>query len=124
MDKTIMEITGIQNGSFYDGVYTVYEMAAYQFAKKVTIACPVDVYVRRMDGSESGSIVNDVVNTTDQNVRMEVNGSSKTVYLTKDDYYINLEGTGNGTMDYRVEEITNDETSDEPQFKAEKSNWF
>ena len=110
MDKTIMEITGIQNGSFYDGVYTVYEMAAYQFAKKVTIACPVDVYVRRMDGSESGSIVNDVVNTTDQNVRMEVNGSSKTVYLTKDDYYINLEGTGNGTMDYRVEEITNDET--------------
>ena len=51
-----------------------------------------------------------------EHVRMEVQGSTKTVYLTKDDYYINLEGTGSGTMNYTVEEIANDETKRTVQF--------
>lgn len=116
MDQTVIGIIGAENGSFADGVYTVYKLAVLRYSKKVTIACPVDVRVCDMSGNECGSIINDRVNVSSEHVRMEVQGSTKTVYLTKDDYYINLEGTGSGTMNYTVEEIANDETKRTVQF--------
>lgn len=116
MDQTVIGIIGAENGSFADGVYTIYKLAVLRYSKKVTIACPVDVRVCDMSGNECGSIINDRVNVSSEHVRMEVQGSTKTVYLTKDDYYINLEGTGSGTMNYTVEEIANDETKRTVQF--------
>ena len=40
---------------------------------------------------------------------MDVNGDTKTVYLTGNDYYVKLHGTDTGTMRYEVEEIANEE---------------
>lgn len=204
MDRTVMELVGPQNGSYNDGVYTVYEQAVLHYSKKVTITGPVNVYVRHMDSTLCGAIENDQVvvdsaaaksgqsskanralansdgsaignsgqsgktnralangdgwamrgsrqsgktNHTlaagtgrlldagrsglqenhltaasqpsvlaDENVRMEVNGATKSVYLAKDDYYIDLEGTGKGTMDYTVEEMVDTETKRKVEF--------
>lgn len=204
MDRTVMELVGPQNGSYNDGVYTVYEQAVLHYSKKVTITGPVNVYVRHMDSTLCGAIENDQVvadsaaaksgqsskanrtlansdgwaignsgqsgktNRTlassdgsamrgsrqsgktnhtlaagtgrlldagrsglqenhltaagqpsvlaDENVRMEVNGATKSVYLAKDDYYIDLEGTGKGTMDYTVEEMVDTETKRKVEF--------
>ncbi len=183
MDRTVMELVGPQNGSYNDGVYTVYEQAVLHYSKKVTITGPVNVYVRHMDSTLCGAIENDQVvvdsaaaksgqssktnralansdgsamrgsrqsgktNHTlaagtgrlldagrsglqenhltaasqpsvlaDENVRMEVNGATKSVYLAKDDYYIDLKGTGKGTMDYTVEEMVDTETKRKVEF--------
>ena len=116
VDKTITEIIGNKNGSFSDGIFTIYAKPLFAYSKKVTIACPVDVYVYRMDGQEAGKIVNNKPAGTDENVRLDVAGDTKTVYLTGNDYYVNLRGTDTGTMRYEVEEIANEEVCRDVQF--------
>ncbi len=116
VDKTITEIIGNKNGSFSDGIFTIYAKPLFAYSKRVTIACPVDVYVYRMDGQEAGKIVNNKPAGTDENVRLDVDGDTKTVYLTGNDYYVNLRGTDTGTMRYEVEEIANEEVCRDVQF--------
>ncbi len=116
VDKTVTEIIGNKNGSFSDGIFTIYAKPLFTYSKKVTIACPVDVYVYRMDGQEAGTIVNNKPSGTDENIRLDVNGDTKTVYLTGNDYYLNLRGTDTGTMKYEVEEIANEEVCRNVQF--------
>lgn len=129
IDKTVISMIGDENGSFADGVYKVYLQPVFAFKKKVTIACPVNVFVYNMDGRLVGSIIDNQVKiksqvrqnkkqgrTDSENITMQVNGDSKTVYLTGDDYYINLKGTDHGSMDYTVEEIANDEINRKVEF--------
>jgi len=108
VDNTVTEIIGNKNGSFSDATFTIYAEPLLKYSKKVTIACPVDVFVYNMDGKEAGSVVNNQPDPKDRNVRLDVNGDTKTVYLTGNDYYLNLRGTDTGTMKYEVEEIAND----------------
>ncbi len=116
IDKTVTEIIGNKNGSFSDATFTIYAKPLFTYSKKVTIACPVDVHVYGMDGTEAGSIINNKPNGGNGNVRLDVNGDTKTVYLTGNDYYLNLCGTDNGTMRYEVEEIANEEVRRNVQF--------
>ena len=116
VDKTVTEIIGNKNGSFSDGIFTIYAKPLFTYSKKVTIACPVDVYVYRMDGQEAGTIIGSKPNGKDENIRLDVNGDTKTVYLTGNDYYLNLRGTDTGTMKYEVEEIANEEVCRNVQF--------
>ena len=116
VDKTVTEIIGNKNGSFSDATFTIYAKPLFTYSKKVTIACPVDVYIYSMDGSEAGSIINNKPNGGSANVRLDVNGDTKTVYLTGNDYYLNLRGTDTGTMRYEVEEIANEEVRRNVQF--------
>lgn len=116
VDKTVTEIIGNKNGSFSDATFTIYAEPLLKYSKKVTIACPVDVFVYNMDGKEAGSVVNNQPDPKDRNVRLDVNGDTKTVYLTGNDYYLNLRGTDTGTMKYEVEEIANDEVRRNVQF--------
>lgn len=114
IDKPIIGMVGEQNGSFSDGTFTVYAKPLFTYSKKVTIACPVDVYIYTMDGKEVASIINNMPSdnarsANDPNVRVDVNGDTKTVYLTGNDYYVKLHGTDTGTMRYEVEEIANEE---------------
>ncbi len=115
-DKTVTEIIGNKNGSFSDGTMTVYAKPLFTYSKKVTIACPVDVYIYGMDGTEAGTIINNKPSGGNGNVRLDVNGDSKTVYLSGNDYYLNLRGTDTGTMRYEVEEIANEEVRRNVQF--------
>ncbi len=116
IDKTATEIIGNKKGSFCDGFWTVYVQPLVKYSKKVTIACPVDVYVYRMDGQEAGSVIGGKPDSKEENVRLDVNGDTKTVYLTGNDYYLNLRGTDTGTMKYEVEEIANDDVCRNVQF--------
>ena len=116
VDKNVSEIVGNRNGSFSDGTYTVFAEPLFAYSKIVHIACPVDVHVYSMDGKEAGSIVNNKPSGGSQNVRLDADGDTKTVYLAGDDYYLNLRGTGNGTMNYQVEEIANEDVQRTVQF--------
>jgi len=116
MDKTATEIIGNKNGSFTDGTFIVYVKPLTTYSKIVTISCPVDVYVYSMDGKEAGSIIDNEPNGGNQNVRLDVEGDSKKIYLTGNDYYLNLRGTDTGTMKYEVEEIANKEVRRNVQF--------
>ena len=115
-DKTIAEIIGNKKGSFSDGTFVIYEKPLFAYSKKVTIACPVDVRVFTMEGKEAGSIVNNKASEKDEHVRMDVNGDVKTVYLSGNDYYLDLRGTGTGKMNYTVEEIANEDVCRNVQF--------
>ena len=116
IDKTVAEIVGNKNGSFSDGTFTIYAKPLFAYSKIVKISCPVDVHVYGMDGKEAGSIVNNKPSGGSQQVRLDVDGETKTVYLAGDDYYLNLHGTGTGTMKYEVEEIANEEVRRNVQF--------
>ncbi len=116
VDKTVTEIIGNKNGSFSDAILTVYAKPLLTYSKKVTIACPVDVHIYSMGGKEEGAIINNVPSAGSGNVRLDVNGDTKTVYLTGNDYYLNLRGTDTGTMRYEVEEIANEEVRRNVQF--------
>ncbi|MDE7312614.1 MAG: leucine-rich repeat protein [Eubacterium sp.] len=116
IDKTAAEIVGNKNGSFSDGTFTIYAQPLFAYSKIVKISCPVDVHVYGMDGQEAGSIVDNKPSGGNQHVRMDVDGDTKTVYLAGDDYYLNLRGTGTGTMKYEVEEIANEEVRRNVQF--------
>ena len=116
VDKNVAEIVGNKNGSFSDGTFTIFAEPLFAYSKIVRIACPVDVHVYGMDGKEAGSIVNNQPSGGSRNVRLDVDGDTKTVYLAGDDYYLNLRGTGTGTMKYEVEEIANEDVQRTVQF--------
>ncbi len=116
IDKTITEIIGNKNGAFSDGIFTIYGKPLVTYSKIVTIACPVDVYIYGMDGKDAGTIIDNSPDSKDKNVRLDVTGDTKTVYLTGNDYYLNLRGTDTGTMKYEVEEIANEEVCRSVQF--------
>ncbi len=116
IDKTAAEIVGNKNGSFSDGTFTIYAKPLFAYSKIVKISCPVDVHVYGMDGKEAGSIVNNQPSGGNQHVRLDMDGETKTVYLAGEDYYLNLRGTGTGTMKYEVEEIANEEVRRNVQF--------
>lgn len=116
IDRTVSEIIGNKNGSFADGTFTIYAEPLYAYSKTVKISCPVDVHVYSMGGEEAGSIVNNQPFGGNRNVRLDVDGDTKKVYLAGDDYYLNLRGTDTGKMKYEVEEIANESVQRTVQF--------
>lgn len=116
IDRTVAEIIGNKNGSFADGTFTIYAEPLYAYSKTVKISCPVDVHVYSMGGEEAGSIVNNQPFGGNRNVRLDVDGDTKKVYLAGDDYYLNLRGTDTGKMKYEVEEIANERVQRTVQF--------
>ena len=105
VDKTIMDVIKNQWGSFSNGVYTLFTKPTENYVKKVKAKCPVDVYVYDMDGNLCGSIVNNVVDESNAEIAMTVEGDAKIFYLTGNDYSVKLVGNDTGTMTYTVEEL-------------------
>lgn len=116
IDKTVVDLIGVSHGSFADGVLTIYGQPVRSYKKKVTIACPVDVYVYDMDGNQAGSVVNRAISMRDANIDIQVNGDTKTVFMTESDYYLELKGTDTGKMQYQVEEMVDEQTRRTVQF--------
>ncbi|MCI8917694.1 MAG: leucine-rich repeat protein [Eubacterium sp.] len=130
VDKTAAEIIGNKNGSFFDGTFTVYAepLFAYHKIVKISGSPDVNVYIYGMDGHEAGSIVDNKPGSGEQktrrlgsgragqDVQVDISGSTKTVYLAGDDYYLRMQGTGAGRMNYEVEEIANEEVRRNVQF--------
>lgn len=73
--------------------------------KKLTIACPVDVYVYNSEGTLVAAVINEQVVAYDETIWAE--DMEKTVYLpNSEEYTIEIKATGDGTVSYTMEEVT------------------
>ena len=116
--KTVQDlIRNSRYGSFSNLVYTMLtkpsQTAAAQNRRKTTtsIKCPVDVYVYDSSHNLCGSIINNVVDTSYNDIIMSVENDEKFISFCGDDYYLKLVGNDNGTMTYEIEEYNGDTLS-------------
>lgn len=73
--------------------------------KRLKIACPVDVYVYDAEGNEVACVKDERVVTYAETIYAD--DMEKTVYLPNgDDYTIEIKATGEGTVSYTIEEVT------------------
>ena len=99
--SNVKDVTGL-----FDNIYDV-GSGKY---KLISIFCPVDVMITDSNGNILGSIVDNRVEVTSDDVQMSVDGDKKYCRISMfDDYDIQLTGSDSGTMDYIVEEVINDE---------------
>lgn len=109
IDKITMDVVGIGMGSYSDNLYTLYEKPIQGNSKKITVECPVNVFIYDLNGNLCGSIVDNKINQTNTDIGMEVVGDTKIFNLLGNDYYIELQGTDSGSMTYTIEELTQDQ---------------
>lgn len=73
--------------------------------KRLKIHCPVDVYVYDTNGTLVASVVNEEVLVYEETIYAD--DMAKTVYLDNGiDYRIEIKATGEGTVSYGIEEVT------------------
>lgn len=72
-------------------------------AKHASIHCPVDVFVYNSENQLCGKIEGDTVTYTTHNVFLYVENGQKSIWMNGD-YYLKLNATDTGTMDYTITE--------------------
>lgn len=81
----------------------------YNTFKRTTIACPVDVYVYNEAGTLVASVVNETIEV--DTLAVNVDNGVKVIDLPTDqDYSVKIIATGDGTMDYTVQELSAEAT--------------
>lgn len=103
---TVIEV---QNISVSDGLYKLMKKAAKP-QRRVTVKCPVDVYIYGDEGTIIGSIKNNVVDEGITQIPMWVDGDTKNFILFDEEYDIELIGNDSGSMNYIIEEYADGET--------------
>ncbi|MCM1090598.1 MAG: leucine-rich repeat protein [Butyrivibrio sp.] len=94
--------------SFKDGIWYILTQPAKRTAKKISVHCPVDVYIYDSDNVLCGVIAdNSVLMETDE-ILLWVEGEEKYIQLYGDDYEIKFVGTDLGTMTYKIAEYEDD----------------
>jgi len=101
--KVLKKRTG---GTFSDNVFTLFANQTTNYTKKISVHCPVDVYVYDADGNICGEIVDNIVDSSYSSIYMYVDGTEKYFYLTEDDYTVRFLGNDTGEMQYTVEEYS------------------
>ena len=113
--KTVTDLIGkTKMGSFSNCVYTMFTKPAASTSPsnrytKSSIHCPVDVYVYDLNHTLCGAIVNNVVDTTYDELDMYVDGDTKFISFYQSDYYLKLVGNDTGTMTYEIEEYVDNQ---------------
>ncbi len=97
------------DGKFSENFYKLLKKPTTDYLKKVSVKCPVDVYIYDWDGNICAEVVNNVINTDLQNIYVNIENDDKYIYLTRDDYVIKLVGNDSGKMEYSVELYEDDE---------------
>ena len=72
-------------------------------AKHASIHCPVDVFVYNSENQLCGKIEGDTVTYTTHDVFLYVENGQKSIWMNGD-YYLKLNATDTGTMDYTITE--------------------
>lgn len=72
-------------------------------AKHASIHCPVDIFVYNSENQLCGKIEGDTVTYTTHDVFLYVENGQKSIWMNGD-YYLKLNATDTGTMDYTVTE--------------------
>ena len=76
-------------------------------SKKYSGKCPIDITVTDDDGVTVLSIINNAIELCDESVYAFVVNDKKTFYLPTDvDHTITITATGDGTMDYSIQEYS------------------
>ena len=79
-----------------------------QGSTEVSVKCPVDVKIYDNDGNLCGVVKDNTVDSTYDDIFVNVVGDQKNIYLVGDDYSFEMTGTDNGSMDYVVREFDDD----------------
>lgn len=79
--------------------------AAKYISKFIKVDCPVNVYVYNPGGNLCGAIENNEVTVDNLETFLYVDGESKNIWVSNNDYRIEIIATDNGTMDYSVSEF-------------------
>lgn len=106
--ETISKVLNKSVGTFSDNVFTILESPTTNYIRKISVHCPVDVYVYDAEGIICGIIENNVVDPSYDSIYMYVDGDEKYFFLTKDDYTVHFAGNDEGEMTYIVEEYIDD----------------
>lgn len=101
--KILKKTTG---GTFSDNLFTLMVNQTANYTKKISIHCPVDVYVYDAEGNICGVIENNIVDPSYDSIFMYVEGDEKYICFTEDDYTIRFVGNDTGEMKYMVEEYS------------------
>lgn len=91
-------------GDYSGKLYKLMRKIGTSKTKKISVQCPVDVYVYDSSGNLCGTIINNKVDTKYQNIFLSADGDDKYIYIMEDDYKIELVGNADGSMSYIVEE--------------------
>lgn len=83
--------------------------STYRTFRRLTIACPVNIYVYNETGTLVASVVNETVEV--DTLAVNVDDGVKVIDLPTDqNYSIKIIATGDGTMDYTVQELSAEAT--------------
>ncbi len=137
--KTISSVLNKTVGTFSDNVFTLLKLPSQrsavktktlrassapaeesqvEYAKEVTLTGPGDVYVLDAEGKICGAITADTVDSSYNAVHLYANSQEKRIYLTEDDYTIQIVGTETGSMDYTIKEFANGTLLRSIEYKA------
>ena len=89
------------DGDFSGKVYQLLTDPTENYVKKISIKCPVDVYIYDWDGDCCGTVINNESSSND--LFISVDGDEKNIYLTQEDYIIKLVGNASGNMEYDID---------------------
>ena len=92
-----------------------------QGSTEVSVKCPVDVKIYDNDGNLCGLVKDNTVDSTYDDIFVNVVGDQKNIYLVGDDYSFEMTGTDDGSMDYVVREF-DDEGNTIREITYEKIN--
>ena len=100
----------LMQGNYSGKLYKLMTDLGKSELKILSLHCPIDVYVYDSDNNLCGTIIDNKVDTRYQEIFLSVNGDDKSVFITGDDYKIEVIGTDTGTMEYTVEEYSDGES--------------
>lgn len=103
----VLKDAGIIKGSFSDNLYNLL-LSPTEHYLDLEIDCPVDVYVYNSDNNLVGQIIDNKIDTNYDELYMFVSGEEKHIFLFADNYSVKIVGYDNGTMDYIVNEMSDD----------------
>ena len=103
-------------GTLSDNLYKVSVEPSLSDAKKknkkVSVKCPVDIYVYNNDNELCGLVIDNSVDDNYGDLYIYVVGDKKVIVLPDDeDYRLKFVGTDTGTMQYTIEEMYGNEVS-------------
>ncbi|MBD5544479.1 MAG: Ig domain-containing protein [Lachnospiraceae bacterium] len=102
--EALQNIMDLKTGSFSNPVFRLESTLVKESLKKVEIQGPVDVYLYDMSGNLCGVIQDNTVDESHQEAVMLVEGDRKILYLTNEDYKIQLIGNATGSVEYSLTE--------------------
>lgn len=100
----IRQVTGILNGDS-DKVTGVRSEPIKANYIKLTADCPVELHVYDKDGNHLGPIEGGNIDENIDSSNYYIIGDKKIAVLNDGDYEVRIIGTGNGTMNYKVEDF-------------------